>query len=94
MDDREMHTVDTLKKILDSLHDGGYGNMPILLGENTPLLNDSISIRYHDNGLLICNSYYDTQLQNAATKLKASIDIAIKDYLHDCYDAGINIKED
>ena len=94
MDDRKIHTVDTLKKILDSLHDGGYGDMPILLGENTPLLKDSICIDIYNKKLLIRNSYYDTQLQNAATKLKASIDIAIKDYLHDCFDAGINIKED
>lgn len=94
MDDRKAHTVDTLKKILDSLHDNGYGDMPILLGKNTPLLKDSICISCYDNELLIRNSYYDTQLQNAATKLKVSIDIAIKDYLHDCYDAGINIKED
>lgn len=94
MDDQKAHTVDTLKKILDSLHDNGYGDMPILLGKNTPLLKDSICISYCDNELLIRNSYYDTQLKNAATKLKTNIDLAIKNYLYDCYDAGINIKED
>ena len=94
MTDKETHTVDTLKNILDSLHDHGYGNMPILLGNKVPLLKDSISINYARNKFIIRNSYYDKKLADAAAKLKVSIDTAIKDYLHDCFDAGINIKED
>lgn len=34
---KETYTVDTLKKFLDVLSDLGYVNMPILLGNNTPL---------------------------------------------------------
>lgn len=91
--DKEICTVDTFKKILDVLSDIGYGNMPILLGNNTPLLNDSISINYIENKLLIRNTYYDKQFVDAATKLKEGIDKAIKDYITDCYHAGMNIRE-
>lgn len=91
---KETYTVDTLKKFLDVLSDLWYGNMPILFGNNAPLLNGSISINYIDKKLLILNTYYDKQLVDAATKLKDSIDKNIKVYLTDCYHAGIDIKED
>ena len=70
----EAYTVDEFKKILDSLSYHGFGSMPILLGTDTPLLDDSIYINYLENKLLIRNSYYDKQLVDAAEKLKDSID--------------------
>ena len=42
---REAYTVDEFKKILDSLTYHGFGNMPILLGTGTPLLEDSICMK-------------------------------------------------
>lgn len=91
---RKAYTVDEFKKILDSLSDGGFGSMPILLGTDTPLLEDSICINYLENKLLIRNSYYDKQLADAAEKLKNSISKDIKTYLSDCYCAGRDIKEE
>ena len=88
------YTVDEFKKILDSLSDGGFGNMPILLGTETPLLEDSIYINYLENKMLIRNSYYDKQLVDAAEKLKDSISKDIKTYYSDCYCAGRDVKEE
>ena len=93
MMDKERLTVGTFKKILDELSDHGYGDMTILLGNDTPLLQDSISIHYMTNKLLIRNLYYDKQLVDAAEKLKDSINKDIKTYLAECYHAGMNIKE-
>ena len=90
---REVYTVDEFKKILDSLSYHGFGNMPILLGTDTPLFDDSIYIDYLENKMLIRNSYYDKQLVDAAEKLKDSINKDIKTYLADCYRAGRDIKE-
>ena len=92
--DEFKYTVDEFKKILDSLSDHGFGSMPILLGTDTPLLEDSIYIDYLENKLLIRNLYYDKQLVDAAEKLKDSISKDIKTYLSDCYCAGRDIKEE
>lgn len=91
---RKAYTVDEFKKILDSLSDGGFGSMSILLGTDTPLLEDSIHIDYLENKLMIRNLYYDKQLVDAAEKLKDSINKDIKTYLSDCYCAGRDIKEE
>ena len=91
---REAYTVDEFKKILDSLTYHGFGNMPILLGTDTPLFDDSIYIDYLENKMLIRNSYYDKQLVDAAEKLKDSISKDIKTYYADCYRAGRDIKEE
>ena len=40
--------------------------MSILLGSDTPLLKDSISINYMTNDLLIHNTYYDKKIVGAA----------------------------
>ena len=93
MMDKEKLTVDSFKKILDELSDHGYGDMTILLGNDTPLSQDSISVHYMTNNLLIRNTYYDKRLPNAAEKLKDNIDESIKQYLAECYHAGMNIKE-
>ena len=88
------YTVDEFKNILDSLSYHGFGSMPILLGTDTPLLEDSIYINYLENKLLIRNPYYDKQLVDAAEKLKDSISKDIKTYLSDCYCDGRDIKEE
>ena len=88
------YTVDEFKKILDSLSYHGFGSMPILLGTDTPLLDDSIYVNYVENKLLIRNSYYDKQLADAAERLKDIISKDIKTYLADCYYAGMDIKEE
>ena len=89
---KETCTVDGFKKILDALSEHGYGKMSILLGNDTPLFSDSISINYMENQLLIRNMYYDKQLVSAAEKLKDSINRGIEEYCSDCYHAGMNIK--
>ena len=94
MKNKERLTVDSFKKILDKLSDHGYGDMFILLGNDTPLLQDSISINYFNNELLIRNTYYDKKLVDAAKELKDNIDESIKRYLAECYHSTISIKED
>lgn len=94
MTDKEICTVDTFKRILDELSKFGYGNMPIFLGNDTPLLNDSIGINYVCNKLLIRNTYYDKKLVDAAEKLKRSIDESITRYIDDCHYAGMYFKEE
>lgn len=94
MTDKEICTVDSFKRIVVALSELGYGNMPIFLGNNTPLLKDSICINYIENQLLIRNMYYDKQLIDAAEKLKDRIGKDIECYLADCYRAGLEIKED
>lgn len=94
MMDKEKLTVDNFKKILDELSDHGYGDMSIVLGTDTPLLKDSIGINFMMNQLLIRNTYYDKKLVDAAKELKDNIDESIKQYLAECYRAGMNIKEE
>ena len=94
MMDKEILTVDSFKKILDELSDHGYGDMPILLGTDTPLLKNSIGINFMTNKLLIRNTYYDKKLVDAAEELKDNIDESIEHYLVECYNATTNIKEE
>ena len=94
MTNKESLTVDTFKKILDKLSEHGYGDMPIVLGTDTPLLKDSIGINFMTNELLIRNTYYDKKLVDAAKELKDNIDASVKQYLAECYHAGMNIKEE
>ena len=94
MMNKEKLTVDSFKKILDELSVHGYGDMSILIGEDTPLLQDSICIDYLNNDLLIRNTYYDKKLVDAAEELKDNVNASIKHYLAECYRAGMNIKEE
>lgn len=41
---KDQCTVKDLKELLDALSTNGYDNMPIFLGNKTPLLNDAICI--------------------------------------------------
>ena len=92
--DNEILTVDTFRKILDEISALGHGDMSILIGRVTPLFKESISINYMTNDLLIHNTYYDKKLVDAAKELKDNIDESIKQYLTECYHAGMNIKEE
>lgn len=94
MNSKDQITVDSLKKILDELSTNGCGDMRIFLGNTTPLLNDSISIDYISKQLLLCNTYYDTAMTDAAYKFKDAINSAIKNYIYDCYKSGRDNKED
>lgn len=85
---KEILTVDSFKNILDELSVHGYGDMSILLGSDTPLLKDSISINYMTNNLLIRNTYYDKKLVDAAEELKDNVNASIKHYLAECYHNG------
>ena len=88
-------TVKDLKKLLNRLSDCGYDNMPIYLGDKTPLLNDAICISYSFNaGVYFKNTYYDKELAKSAQELKDTVDVAIKKYLAHCYHAGRSIKPD
>lgn len=94
MTNKEICTVDSFKRVVVALSELGYGNMPILLGNDTPLLKDSICVNYMENKLLIRNTYYDKQLVDAAEKLKDRIDKGIDWYISSCYHAGMSVKEE
>lgn len=88
-------TVKDLKELLNHLSAIGYDNMPIYLGDKTPLLNTSICINYSfDAGMYFKNTYYDKELAKSAEELKDTVDVAIKKYVAHCYHAGRNIKPD
>lgn len=88
-------TVKDLKKILDDLSARGYDDMPIYLGDKTPLLNDAICIGYSfDIGMHFNNTYYDKELVECANELKDAMDMAVSKYIFHCYYAGRNIKPD
>ena len=90
---KEQCTVKELKNLLDELSDSGYGDMLIFLGEKTPLLDDSVCVKYGPNaGLYFKNTYYEDELVKNADELKNAIDIAIKMYLANCYFSGKNVK--
>lgn len=94
MMDKEKLTVDSFEKILNELSVHGYGDMSIVLGTDTPLLKDSIGINFMTNELLIRNTYYDKKLVDSAKELKDNIDESIKQYLAECHNAAIDVKEE
>lgn len=93
--DKEQCTVNDLKIILDDLSNAGYSDMPIFLGNTTPLLKEAIGINFSFNkGVYFKNTYYDKDLTDCANRLKSTIDVAIKTYLSDCYHSGMNIRKE
>ena len=83
---KDQCTVKDLKELLNELSNNGYDNMPIFLGNKTPLLNDAICISYaFDVGVYFKNTHYDKELVNAADQLKNEIDVAVKKYIAHCY---------
>lgn len=90
-------TVKELKEIFDRLSELGFGDMPIYLGTNTPLLDGAIHVDYDAAGagsLYIKNTYYDTELVNSMSKAIDGINAVIENYISDCYRAGKDIKPD
>lgn len=71
---KDQCTVKDLKELLYKLSANGYDNMPIFLGNKTPLLNDAICISYaFDVGVYFKNTYYDKELVNTADQLKMKL---------------------
>lgn len=59
---KDQCTVKDLKELLNELSNNGYDNMPIFLGNKTPLLNDAICISYaFDVGVYFKNTHYDKE---------------------------------
>ena len=89
---KDQMSVGSLKKLLDKLSDNGCDDMTIYLGDDTPLLEDAISLDYINKQLLLRNTYYDKTMVDAAREFKNAIDSAITDYIYKCYNAGRFIK--
>lgn len=88
-------TVSKLLNILDGLLQSGFGDVPVFLGENYPLLEDSISVNLCENKLHIRNTYYDEKMAEAMRKAINGMEDVHRTYIADCYKAGrgMDIKE-
>lgn len=82
-------TVIKLLNILDGLSMNGFGDMPVFLGENYPLLEDSISVNPRENKLKIRNTYYDNRMAEAMTKTIKELENIRKTYISECILAGM-----
>jgi hypothetical protein len=74
--------------MLDELSMNGFGDMPVFLGENYPLLEDSINVNLHENKLQIRNTYYDEKMAEAIKKAINGMEDVYRAYIVDCYKAG------
>lgn len=86
-------TVSRLLNMLDELSMNGFGDMPVFLGENYPLLEDSISINTHENKLKIRNTYYDEKMTEAIRKAIKRLEFVHRSYISDCYEIGRRMGE-
>jgi hypothetical protein len=86
-------TVSQLLNMLDELSQNGFGDMPIFLGENYPLKDDSITINLHGNKLQIRNTYYDEKMTKAIRKAINGLESVHRTYIADCYAAGRKMGE-
>lgn len=86
-------TVSQLLNMLDELSKNGFGDMPIFLGENYPLKDDSITITPHENKLQIRNTYYDEKMTKAIRKAINGLESVHRTYIADCYAAGRKMGE-
>jgi hypothetical protein len=86
-------TVSQLLNMLDELSQNGLGDMPIFLGENYPLKDDSITINLNENKLQIRNTYYDEKMTKAIRKAINGLESVHRTYIADCYAAGRKIGE-
>lgn len=82
-------TVSRLLNMLDELSMNGFGDMPVFLGENYPLLEDSISVNPRENKLKIRNTYYDNRMAEAMTKTIKELENIRKTYISECILAGM-----
>lgn len=81
-------TVSQLLNMLDKLSMNGFGDMPVFLGENYPLLEDSISVNPSENKLYIRNTYYDKKMAEAIKKAINGMEDVHRAYITDCFKAG------
>lgn len=81
-------TVSQLLNMLDELSMNGFGDMPVFLGENYPLLEDSISVNPSENKLYIRNTYYDKKMAEAIKKAINGMEDVHRAYITDCFKAG------
>jgi hypothetical protein len=86
-------TVSRLLNMLDELSMNGFGDMPVFLGENYPLLEDSISVNPSENKLYIRNTYYDEKMAEAIKKAINGMEDVRRAYIADCYKAGRRMDE-
>lgn len=86
-------TVSRLLNMLDELSMNGFGDMPVFLGENYPLLEDSISVNPRENKLHIRNTYYDEKMAEAMRKAINGMEDVHRTYIADCYKAGRRMGE-
>jgi hypothetical protein len=86
-------TVSRLLNMLDELSQNSLGDMPIFLGENYPLKDDSITINLHENKLQIRNTYYDEKMTKAIRKAINGLESVHRTYIEDCYAAGRKMGE-
>lgn len=86
-------TVSQLLNMLDELSQNGLGDMPIFLGENYPLKDDSITINLNENKLQIRNTYYDEKMTKAIRKAINGLESVHRTYIADCYAAGRKMGE-
>lgn len=86
-------TVSQLLNMLDEISQNGLGDMPIFLGENYPLKDDSITINLNENKLQIRNTYYDEKMTKAIRKAINGLESVHRTYIADCYAAGRKMGE-
>ena len=86
-------TVSRLLNMLDELSMNGFGDMPVFLGENYPLLEDSICVNPRENKLHIRNTYYDEKMAEAMRKAINGMEYVHRTYIADCYKAGRRMGE-
>ena len=86
-------TVSRLLNMLDELSMNGFGDMPVFLGENYPLLEDSISVNQCENKLHVRNTYYDEKMTEAMRKAINGMEDVHREYIADCYKAGRGMGE-
>lgn len=86
-------TVDQLLEKLSGISQSGYGDMPIVLGEKYPLLEDAIGICFYERKLQIRNTYYDKKMTEALRKAAENMESVYRTYLEDCYKVGMEMEE-
>lgn len=81
---QEQMTVNALLSLLNTLSGAGYGDMPIFLDENYPLLNNTLTVDCRTNKLMIRNDYYDEKMGEALRKARDGLGEIYRNYIADC----------
>lgn len=86
-------TVDSLLTLLNTISQAGYGHMPIVIGEQYPLLKDALAVDYRENKLMIRNTYYNEKMEAAVRKAIDDTKCVFTTFIADCYKAGMMKEE-